>query len=176
MSDFDRVIITDLETSGLIPGVNGILSIGAVELVGDESFYMEGALDPIQEINPESLLINGFSEEDCLDFNKPSQVSLVNSFYKWVEKIRKEKMNGTLAIIGGFNLTFDIGFLKKVKNSWPFQYRSFDLHAAALFKTGRSFSSKGLALELGVEPEPEIHNALQGALQSKRCYQALSRL
>jgi len=167
MNDLDKIIVTDLEMSGLTPGTHGILSIGAVPLYGEEEFYLELHLDPMQTFDPKALQINGFSPQDCLDQSKPGQKEGVKSFYDWVEK-RRSRWGGELAIIAGHNVHCDMSFLKSVKNSWPFKYRILDAHGLALGKYGMSFSSEELCEFLGVEKENSVHNALEGAKMAKR--------
>lgn len=172
MRDLDKVIVTDLEMSGLTPGTHGILSIGAVRLFGDEEYYSELRLDPMQTFDPIALKINGFSEQDCLDQGKPGQKEGVKAFYDWVENQRKT-FGGELAILAGHNVHCDMGFLKNVKNSWPFKYRILDAHGLALGKYGLSMSSEELCDYLKVARENSVHNALEGAKMAKRVLRAM---
>jgi DNA polymerase III epsilon subunit-like protein len=167
MSDLHKVIVVDLEMSGLTPGTHGILSIGAVRLMHDEEYYSELRLDPMQTFSPKALEINGFSEQDCFDQSKPGQKEGVKAFYDWVEKQRKN-FYGDLAILAGHNVHCDMSFLKNVKDSWPFKYRILDAHGLALGKYGLSLSSEELCDYLRVERENKVHNALEGAKMAKR--------
>ncbi len=167
MNDLQKVIVVDLEMSGLTPGTHGILSIGAVRLTTDDEYYSELRLEPMQTFNPKALEINGFSEQECFDQSKLGQKEGVKCFYDWVEKQRKD-FGGDLAILAGHNVHCDMNFLKSVKDSWPFKYRILDAHGFALGKYGVSLSSEQLCDYLKVEREEEIHNALSGARMAKR--------
>jgi DNA polymerase III epsilon subunit-like protein len=173
--DLDRVIVVDLETSGLLPHVCGILSIGATNLTNDEEFYIESRLEDYHEIGETALQVNGFTREECYDDAKPTNIQAVNKFYKWVEVQAASNGTGKKAIIAGHNIIFDINYLKKVRPSWPFIFRSLDAHALGLGVLGVSHSSESLCDALGVEREPEIHNALEGAKMAKRTINALIR-
>lgn len=167
MNDFNRVIVADLETSGLNLGRNGIISIGAVPLIGDEEFYLELRIDLNQEADGKALEINGFTQEDCRNPLNPDQKEGVKQFYKWVEG-KRYNWGGGLAILGGHNIRFDAGHLQHVRPSWPFAYRMLDLHALAFGVLGKSLCSEEICDELGLRREPTVHNALEGAKMAKR--------
>ena len=168
----NRVIMVDLETSG-ISDKCGILSIGAVNLSDNEDYYAEAFLRDDTEIGPTALQVNGFTEEECYDKGKRSQSQIVSDFYRWVEtqKYKHEKR----PIIGGHNIVFDIGFLRRERSSWPFAFRSVDTHGVGLAVLGRSHCSETLCDALGVDREPKIHNALEGAKMAKRCLLELTK-
>jgi len=174
MQDLNRLIFVDLEMSGLHPEA-GILSIGAVHHSSGEEFYGEARLDYGQDANLSSLLVNGFSPESCHDDRKPTQLELVKTFYKWVESLRKQYFKSGLAIMGGHNINGDIKALKNVKPSWPFQSRVVDIHGIAFVLFGESLSAQALCSRLSVEPEPFIHNALEGAKQGQRTFNSIRK-
>jgi DNA polymerase III epsilon subunit-like protein len=171
--DLNRTICVDIETSGLSDKC-GILSIGAVNMSDNEDFYMEARLEFGHEIGATALAVNGFSREECYDREKTNQSGIVKAFYKWVES--QSYKTGKKAIIAGHNIMFDIGFLKRVKDSWPFIYRNVDCHGVGLIVLGESHSSESLCDALRVDREPKVHNALEGAKMAKRCLLALYKL
>lgn len=173
MKDLKRLVFVDLEMSGIAPDA-GILSIGAVHYNTGREFYIEAKLDYGQDANLKSLQVNGFTVEQCHDDSKPTQLEAVKKFYKWVESLRKDFFNKDLAIMGGHNIMGDVKALKRVKESWPFQSRLVDVHGVAFAFFGESLSAKALCEELCVEPEPVIHNALEGAKQGMRCFDAMT--
>jgi len=172
MKDLKRLVFVDIEASGLCFDA-GMLSIGAVHYLSNKEFYVQMRLDDHQVYEERALLINGFSASDCRNDSLPTQLEAVKMFYKWVEAIRSEYFGKELAIMGGHNIHGDINSLKSVKKSWPFQSRTVDVHAAAFCLFGVSYSAKCLCERLGVTPEAEIHNALEGAKQGLRCFKKM---
>jgi len=170
--DLNRTISVDIETSGLNRSC-GILSIGAVNMSDNEEFYLEARLESYHEIGETALQVNGFTIEECYDKNKVNQAAVVKEFYRWVESQRYKTEKRP--IIAGHNIMFDIGFLRRVRDSWPFAYRSVDSHGVGLIVLGESHSSETLCDALGLEREPKTHNALEGAKMAKRCLLALNK-
>lgn len=80
--------IVDVEADGKIPPHFSIVSFGCVKLTPtlDETFYAE--LKPISEQwNPESLAVSGFTREQCLTFDDPSEK--MSEFAKYIETTNK---------------------------------------------------------------------------------------
>jgi len=172
MQHLKRLIFVDIEASGLSFAA-GMLSIGAVHYLSGREFYTEMRLDPHQVYEEKALAVNGFTANDCYNDSLLTQSQAVSAFYKWVEVIRSEFFGKELAIMGGHNIHGDVNSLKSVKKSWPFQSRTVDTHAVAFCMFGESFSAKCLCERLGVKPEAEIHNALEGAKQGLRCFKRM---
>jgi DNA polymerase III alpha subunit (gram-positive type) len=170
MNIYDKIIVVDVETSGIIVGKNGLLSIGAEKLTSREQFYIETHLNLEQEFTPSALEVNGFTPDGCFDQSKASQEAGVKEFYKWVETFRVDKEP---MIFAGHNPGFDMGFLKYVKHSWPFQYRSLDLHSLAFLVFGESLCMGEICDKLKVQRESKIHNALEGATAEAACFREL---
>lgn len=57
--------------------------------------------------------------------------------------------------------------------SFPFSYRTVDLHTLAFAAFGESLSSSAICEKLGIPPEPKPHNALRGARAEYACFKAL---
>ncbi len=167
------MIIVDIETSGVNPNKNGMLSIGAVDLDSNQEFYLECQLTEGREVEPIALEINGFTLENIKDQNKLSDTEALLTFCRWTERFKDKMLGGHN--IGHFDILFleeiwsriDSGFLGGVKPKFPFSHRTVDSVTLgyALFK--KSLSLKDLCLELGVEPENKTHNALDGARKCK---------
>lgn len=126
-----RMIVVDLETSGLNHVKCGIWQIGAVDLSNKEEFFQEARIDEEDIINKEALIIIGKTEEQLRDANKQTQKQLLVNFFKWYSR-RKHK------IFIAQNPQFDFSFLdikaKKYGLKLPFGYRVLDLHSIAAFK------------------------------------------
>lgn len=162
-------IVLDIETGGLSPLVNPILSIGAVDYSNGDEFYGEchAWMDGFSQyvIDDAALVINGFTREQALDASKQSATSLVAQFLAWSA--------GRANLLAGQQVgAFDIPFVKHIwqtstwlnaGEAWSFSHRSLDLHSVAYAKLGQSLSLDGILKALGLAPEPKPHNALTGA-------------
>ncbi len=184
------MIVVDVETTGIYPEKNSIVSIGAVDFKNPENqFYQECRIWEGAEISYEALAVNGFTREQVLHENKNSLEETIKSFVKWMEKID----NQTFA---GHNVWFDVGFLRdglkraKLSNSnytleAKFGSRTIDLHSECYTnhlkrelippqKNGRTNLNLDKTLVyVGLPEEPKPHNALTGA---KMEAEAFSRL
>lgn len=133
-----RIISLDLETTGIIPGKNVPISIGAVKLDADlngrlsvNSFYVQIEWDSLV-VDPGAMKIN------CLDIaNPPGKSGLLShhslpadealsDFRKWIGEVPVVAMGKNVG-------SFDLPMLKAVwnhgfKRIWPFGYRSIDLN------------------------------------------------
>lgn len=163
-------IVVDVETSGLIPEKHQILSIGAVDYRTGENFYGECRIYQYDEIDPKSLEMNGFTEEDCRDASKDTPLELYYKFREWATG-RGEMLAGQC--VGNF----DIQFLKVLENkskhkSWSYKY-SLDLHSMAYARFKESLSLREICERLEVVPEPTPHNSLIGAMVATSCFDVL---
>lgn len=167
------MIVLDIETSGLNPRRNSLLSIGAVDYDTGDEFYGECRVYdgihrdyPAAVIDDAALAINGFTREQCHDLAKDFDYSLYMRFLAWATNTKRD-----LLIAGQQVGGFDIPFLKSIADNpmhgivpvWPFGYRSLDLHSVAFTKLGKSLSLDGILQAVGLAPEPKPHNALTGA-------------
>ncbi len=174
------MIIVDIETTGLDPTKNSIVSIGALDFSNPENqFY--GECRPLDGtvIDKKALEINGFSAEDLNRKNKSCQ-ELTEEFLNWAEKIEEK-------ILAGENVWLDAGFLKKsaerIDRKWNFGHRLFDLHTLSYFhhllqnkdliKKKSNLSLDETLKYVGLPQEPRPHNALTG---TKMEAEAFSRL
>lgn len=156
------MIIVDIETTGVDPLKNSIVSIGAVDFEKGDEFYIECCAIPDREIDEYALKINGFTKEQCLDTSKPSAEEAYKKFLWWTTDDR-------LVMLAGQQVgSFDAKFLQHMHErcglgKWPFGHRTLDLHSVAYAKFGESLSLDGILQKLGLPPEPKPHNALTGA-------------
>ncbi|MBI5065216.1 3'-5' exonuclease [Candidatus Woesearchaeota archaeon] len=167
------MIVVDVETTGLSPEKNSIVSIGAVDFANPENqFYGECQVWDGAEIDDFALKVNGFTEEQVKDLSKKSLNDLVSEFLIWTEKFADKT-------IAGENPSFDTGFLedsaKRYDLNWPFGYRIVDLHTLSysnylsrelqpqIKKNKSDLSLNKTLVYVGLPEEPNPHNALIGA-------------
>lgn len=157
------MIVLDIETSGLDPIGNSLLSIGAIDYNSGLEFYGECYAEDWKDINPKALEVNGFTEEQARDKSKMMDERLYFLFEKWVKDNKLEPL-----LAGQQIGSFDILFLHEVAGGksvfeQTFSKRSVDLHSVAFAAFGESLSLDGILKKLGLQPEPKPHNALTGA-------------
>ena len=179
------MIILDIETTGLDPLKNGIVSIGAVSFDNpNETFYEECKIDSDDLIEEEALKINGFTKEQITDKNKQPQSELINKFYSWLEKQDDR-------ILAGHNIGFfDLNFIKAKVTKYNIiiktRYRSIDLCSVAQTKhleIHKKFlidDFKENAMNLpnilkfcGILDNRDNHNALEDAKLAAECFSRL---
>jgi len=177
------MIIIDVETGGLDPQKHALLSIGAVDYDTGDEFYGEcrayrNYLDYVDDrIDDFALGINGFTHEQCHDKAKNWPHELYMKFLQWAAIDKKRD----LLLAGQQVGAFDIPFLKKIASdsrqgivpTWPFGYRSVDLHSVAFAVLGKSLSLDGILTAVGLTPEPKPHNALTGARLERDAFKLL---
>lgn len=170
-------LIIDIETTGLTPGVNGIVSIGGYDFEAPSSkpFYEECRIDDDVEVHPKALEVNGFTQEQIVDPTKLPLVAILTNLRKWAMG-RKDRT------MGGWNVRFDYDFLnhgfKQYEIKWPFGFRVEDVHSTfysylracgqprKLAFGASSYGMNKASVVLGLPPEPDPHNALTGAKQA----------
>lgn len=173
MDVFRRMIVLDVETTGIDWKKNSIVSIGAVDFNNPKNqFYVECQIWGGAEINEEALRINGFTREEITDCNKPSLEMAIRDFISWTENVE----DLTLA---GENVWFDNNFMresaKRYDLEWIFGRRTFDLHSESysnhlrlkkeipLNKNRTNLNLDQTLKYVGLPEEPKPHNALTGA-------------
>ena len=177
------MIVVDIETSGLDPYKNSILSIGAVDFSNPErQFYQECQMEKDKEYVEEALKVNGFKKEELNDPKKKTLESILNEFLEWMEPIENKT-------IGGHNVNFDAGFLnysfKRYNLNFSFGHRVLDTHSlvyASILSRGLKIPLKNKRTDInsdyvfnyvGLPSESKPHNGLNGA---KMEAEAFSRL
>jgi DNA polymerase III epsilon subunit-like protein len=165
MTQLEIYISVDVETSGPIPGIFSLLSIGACLVHNPEAaLYLELKPDS-REHDPESLRVTGFDlsqlEQDGLT---PQEAML--RFKEWVDSFI---VPGKKIIFVGLNAPFDWSFInyyfvKYIGNN-PFGFTAIDMKAyfmgARRCKWSETKSSHMVSL-LAPKSQP-THNALDDA-------------
>jgi DNA polymerase III epsilon subunit-like protein len=177
------MIVLDIETSGIEPTKNSILSIGALDFYNPTNqFYAECRVWQGAHITDEALKINGFTLQQIMDKNKPTEVEITEEFFKWILQCPEHTTAGQ-------NPSFDTGFLKASAErhhlSYPLVKRTIDLHSICYFhalrrgikpptEKGRSaLNSDVISQYVGLPIEPHPHKALNGAKQAAECFSRL---
>lgn len=177
------MIVLDIETTGLDPQKNAIVSIGAVDFLKKRrDFYLECRIFDGAEISAKALDVNGFSRESITSPDKPSLEDAMRQFFLWstgcVEKT-----------IAGMNPRFDSEFLRaaysRCGKEWNLGHRTVDLHAicyanylyrgiSPVDNMGRSALTTNVILNyVGLPSEPEPHNGLTGARMEAEAFSRL---
>lgn len=177
------MIIVDVESSGIDPNQDSLLSIGAIEFENPSNqFYGECKIWHGAHINEDALRVNGFTEKEATDPKKQTDVELVKSFIEWALKCKEHTFAGQ-------NPSFDRDFIHssatKAHLDWPFAFRTIDQHSLCfmhMIKRGvtppvsnnrTDLNSDTIMKYVGIPVEPHPHNALNGA---KVAGEAISRL
>lgn len=160
---YDKLLLVDFETTGLSPVRHEIIEIGAILCNADSLSVIseyEQKLKPnhIETAHPEALKINGYSPElweDAVSFSQG-----FTDFYS--------RLDSTM-VFTGQNVWFDVGFyleaLSQIGLKDPLDYHRLDIASMVFpFLPGiPELSLKKTAPLFGVEPEPVIHRAINGA-------------
>jgi DNA polymerase-3 subunit epsilon len=170
-----NIIVLDIETSGLNPERNSMVSLGAVHYQSGEEFYGECRVQPMSKIDDFALTVNGFTKEQITDESKQKPEDLCVSFLQWASKWDKVLLAGQQ--VG----SFDILFLKHIHETshltlttkWPFGHRSLDLHSVAFSRYSKSLSLDGILEAVGLKAEVKPHNALNGARLETEAFKLL---
>lgn len=162
-----NLIAVDVETTGLDPLTNSIVSIGAVHIASGDSFYIECIPWLGAEISDQALAVNGFTREKLL-FLDITEADAVAKFQDWA------RAHTTNPIMLAHNSAFDRGFIQaackrgEVKDS--FNFRTVDVHSIVYAHIIRAGDVPSGQLSLNrclayfeLPPEPNPHNALTGA-------------
>lgn len=167
------MIVVDIESTGVDPHMNGLISIGAINW-RDPNSYFYGEARPTQgvEITDGALEINGYTRGQ-LEALPKDMPTLLTEFFAWV---RQQEVP---LVLGGHNTQFDLNFIKKEtlrvgmsSKECPFPYHTIDLHTLAhadYFRTHGMFypgtmSSSMIYERLGLPEEYRPHHALNGAI------------
>lgn len=170
------MIVLDVESTGLSPVRNSIISLGALDLENSSNrFYAECKVWEGGEIEDQALAINGFSRAEIgAQSNKQTEAELMEAFVTWATQGPRTRM------LAAQNPSFDLEFVqeacKRAGIVCPFGKRTIDVHSLTwLHMTLRGvlppLSGDRSAINLdaallycGIPEEPKPHNALTGAL------------
>jgi len=166
-----NLIILDTETTGLNPFKHELVEIGAVRMSDGETFEVKVHPMDIKNADPKALEINGYNKKEWID----DGYLLENGLKLLTEFVGK---NGSTLMT--YNISFDKAFLEKAYREcdlpYPFHYAPLDLMTWVWSKVemgGRVPSLKDACLLYGIDPEPSVHRALQGALTAFEVYKKL---
>lgn len=177
------MIVLDVETTGLNPEKNSLVSIGALDFHNPEDrFYEECRIWEGAEVSREALEINGYSREEIADPAKKSESDIVLNFLDWL----RDKQDITVA---GQNVYMDIQFVeaatRRAGSAERLPKRIFEQHALVMYhmmKRGltppvkdrkSALDSDAIMAYVGLPAEPKPHVAINGAVWE---YEALYRL
>lgn len=121
-----KYIVFDIEADGPIIGIHSMISIGAVCLDSDETFY--GELKPIgDKYVKEALAVSGFSREDTMNFKNPEEV--IQELVLWLQQINSK--NERLMFCSdnvGFDFAWVNWYLLYFNGNNPFGHTSFNIN------------------------------------------------
>ena len=177
------MIVLDIETTGLDPGLHSIIEVGAIDFDCPGNYFnercqiWEGA-----EIDFKALEINGLTLDEIQDPTILTQRELISRFMSWTAPIEDKT-------IAGQNVDFDINFLNESSGRCGLNFslgkRKVDLHSIVYahflkrnirppLKDGFSnLNSDFIMNYVGLPSEPKPHRAINGARFEA---EALSRL
>ncbi len=170
------MLVVDVETTGLNPYRNAMVSIGAVDFANPERrFYGECRVWDGAEIHPDALRVNGYTEDALKDLARHTLPELMQAFIEWV----READDQTIA---GQAISFDTGFLrasaKRCNLDW-YPGRAIDLQTVAFIEYMKrdtkpaSLSLDATAVYCGLPQEPRPHIANNGAQWEAECFSRL---
>nr|WP_276978672.1 exonuclease domain-containing protein [Ferrimicrobium acidiphilum] len=178
------MIVVDVETTGLDPKKNSIVSIGAVDFTNPaDQFYGECHIKEGAEIEESALQVNGFTVEQVTKFFLMSHNDLMSAFDKWYGT----KVDKTLAgeNVPQFDLPMLAAGLKAAGLQTRLGHRAVDMHSAFFvhfmkvgvlppLKDGRTALGADTILNyVGLFTEPKPHNALTGAKMEAEAFNRL---
>jgi DNA polymerase III epsilon subunit-like protein len=180
-----RILVVDLETTGLNADRHGILQIGAVWLTGGEGeFSIDCRMWDDGSIDDKALAFNGCSRERCMDKKMISEGEAVIRFLTWA--------GDEPFMLAGNNPSFDRSFLNaafkrgigETQNIPNLKHRVLDLHTLAVsyaLAKGELVPSRGLYTDeiyaiLDLPPEPRPHIAITGARKEAEALRMLMAL
>lgn len=167
------MIVVDVETGGLDPEVNPLLSIGAVDYETLSTFYIKLIPFGHMKIEDQALEINGI---DPKTWGGEPLVKAMTRFQAWLW--------GRKFPLAGHNPSFDRNFcnanFERAGIDFQIPYRTVDLHTLAYAKYGMGngivedkLTSDRIYELLGMATEPKPHNALVGATMEAEAFRRL---
>lgn len=173
-----KIVMTDLETSGDVPGVHEILEIGVV-VFNPQTFEIVDSYN--RKVKPERIETAVQAAIDYNGYNEKDWADAVNLKEAMEEYARRAGEN----IFCSYNVSFDWGFINnsflqaEIKNPMSTfeNHDRLDLLSIAWergVKNEKSWSLKTACNLFGIEPEPEPHNALNGAMTAYKLFKKLS--
>lgn len=167
-------ISVDIETSGPVPGIYSMLSLGAC-LVGapERTFYAE--LRPVTDrALPEALHVSGFTLDQLAHTGHDPQ-EVMEAFRGWVQEVAAD----ATPVFVGFNASFDWSFVNWYFHAFlgenPFGIGALDMKAYYMGLSGRHWretTSSQLPQQFQPTHHP-THNALDDAIAQAQIFKKL---
>ncbi|NKQ09077.1 3'-5' exonuclease [Pseudomonas sp. SST3] len=158
-------VSVDVETSGPVPGIYSLLSIGAC-LVSEpaQSIYLELQPDGLEH-DPEAVAVTGLDLTKLESEGLPPQVAMLN-LEQWLTQVC---LAGQKIVFVGLNAPFDWSFINyyfhKYSGMNPFGFTAIDMKAYYMGVTGcrwKETKSSQMTARLSPHSAPN-HNALEDA-------------
>lgn len=164
-----KLAYVDCETTGLSPTKHEIIDFAVIFENGTEVQFRVKPERP-QDIHPRAQAVNGYNAAAWAD-----AISQADAAYQI-----SELLDGHT--ICAHNAKFDYGFVeetvKRHGHLVTFSYHTVDTVGIAIVKCRKdglkSLSLKNVCAFLGIDPEPEIHTAINGARCVKQVFEKLA--
>ena len=171
----EKCVSIDIETTGVNPGENAIIEIGATLWSGGDRFFVECFMPSGTVYHPRALEVNGHTEGELKARNwrkYMSQHEACHSLLNFCES------HGVTVMIGknpDFDRKFLLHFSGLGDRVFPLSYRTIDYGSMATLQMLRDglavpekgFSSDQIAEYFGIPEEEKPHNALRGAIHNQ---------
>ena len=170
-------VSVDVETSGPVPGLYSLLSIGAC-LVDDDEESFECTLKPISErADPKAMEVTGFSlEQLAREGLEPAEA--MERFAAWIDRLTLDKT----PVFVGLNAGFDWSFVNYYFHSYigrnPFGFAPLDIKAIYMGVAGVPWAqakSSEMVKTLHVKKTND-HNALHDARFQAELFRSTMKL
>lgn len=170
-----KIILTDLETTGLDAQYHEIIEIAAI-VFDSHTLEIEGTFESKvypslpERIDAKAQAVNGYNAEEW-----KSNARLLETALKMYNIMAKD------CVFMSFNSPFDISFLdaayKKINTKAAYRWYPLCLRSIAwqmMPHTGMfKWSMKEVCEKLGIPPEPDQHRALNGVMAEFEIYKKL---
>jgi DNA polymerase III epsilon subunit-like protein len=186
------IVFVDIETTGLDPDKHGVIEFGAVICDPAVGFRhgLQTLVNPGRNIavSPKALEVNGISEADFRAAGVPGY----GDFALQLQNLGARANNtGGKPIIGGWNVHFDYGFIRKaapdtvrsafdyhLADAWAIANLLGDMHAlnAECYSSRGAIILENVATQFGVDVsmiQGERHRAMYDAELAARTYVAM---
>jgi len=179
-------ISVDVETSGPVPGVFSLLSIGAcvvpedVTSLGDDpaaEFYCTLKPLPGASSDPAALAVAGFVLDELAESGSTPEAAML-SFEEWLLTVG----GSAKPIFVGLNAPFDWSFVNYYFHRFlgrnPFGFTALDIKALYMGSTGCRWEdarSSRMLIELGLTQKGPSHHALEDAKAQAEFFLAIRR-
>lgn len=163
--DFSKrpLIVVDVETTGLDPKKHDIIEIGAIKvdqqtLIEIERFEVKIPILRNENVTERAMEINGYDAKVW----QAEAINPIDAVYAFLDFA----VDGVLI---SQNITFDYGFLKEFYSRFrlldTMDYHRFDIPTISWFLQPdlKSVSLNAVLGNLGLDPEPLPHRAINGA-------------